>query len=97
MKCLGATDSFILNMFTMEAAFQGAAGGLLGTLLGFLVELARGSLSWGGYLFRYFPAADLGQVALLSFTVGIGIAIVAAIYPSWAASRMLPMDAMRVD
>jgi len=97
MKCLGATDSFILNMFTMEAAFQGAAGGLLGTLLGFLVELARGSLSWGSTLYRYFPAADLGQVALLSFAVGIGIAVVAAIYPSWAASRMLPMEAMRVD
>lgn len=97
MKCLGATDSFIMMLFTFEAAFQGAVGGVLGSVVGLAVELIRGSFTWGGHLWRNLPVVDLAQAGALAFAMGIGISIVASLYPSWAASRMLPMEAMRVD
>ena len=97
MKCLGATDRYILVQFMMEAALQGIAGGLLGMLAGFVIAAFKNALSFGGYLFAYWPGIDLMLIAFFSLSTGVVLAVLASIYPAWAASRMAPMDAMRVE
>ena len=97
MKCLGATDGFILTQFLMEAGIQGAAGGALGMLVGLLLSLAKGGWFFGGHLVWYFPAFGLLLCGLACIVAGLLLATLASIYPSWLASRMAPMEAMRVE
>lgn len=97
MKCLGATDSYILSQFMMEAALQGFFGGIAGVITGFLISTARCAMLYGEHLWRYFPAGDISLCALVSLVAGILLAALASTQPSWAASRMAPMEAMRVE
>ena len=97
MKCLGATDSFILIQFMMEAAMQGVVGGVLGMVIGFFLGILKTSFSYGLYPFFYFPLTALILCAVISLLIGIVLAVLASLYPSWAASRMAPMEAMRIE
>lgn len=97
MKCLGATDGFILQQFVLEAAIQGVVGGLCGMVIGFLIAILKNFLVLGSHEFVYFPAAGAALCAVSSALAGVLLAMIAAIYPSWAASRMAPMEAMRVE
>jgi hypothetical protein len=97
MKCLGATDGFILNQFLMEAAIQGLAGGVAGTLIGGVLSVLKCSVVFGGYLFIYFPAVGVLAAGGICMVAGAVLSTGASIYPSWMASRMAPMDAMRIE
>ena len=97
MKCLGATDSYILSQFMLEAALQGFFGGLIGVVLGFAIATVRSALAFGAHLWACFPTGDVALCALFSLAAGVLLAALASIQPSWAASRMAPMEAMRVE
>ena len=97
MKCLGATDRYILLQFMMEAALQGLAGGLVGVVLGFAIAFLRDVGICGGYLFTYWPGVALLLSAAFSLVVGVLLAVLASVQPSWSASRMAPMEAMRIE
>ena len=97
MKCLGATDRYILLQFMMEAALQGLAGGLVGVVLGFAIAFLRDVGICGGYLFTYWPGVELLLSAVFSLVVGVLLAVLASVQPSWSASRMAPMEAMRIE
>lgn len=97
MKCLGATDSYILMQFMLEAAMQGFTGGLFGVGIGFVIATLRGLTSFGSHLIAYWPWVDLVGSGIASLVAGVLLAILASIQPSWSASRMAPMEAMRVE
>lgn len=97
MKCLGATDGYILTQFLMEAGMQGVAGGVLGMFFGTLLALIMDGSAYGGHLFSYLPLMGLLVCAGLCVIAGFVLATLASIYPSWMASRMAPMDAMRIE
>lgn len=97
MKCLGATDGCILSQFMMEAALQGFLGGVLGATAGFLVAAARCATLYGSLFLRSFPAGGFITCFVSSVAVGILLSALASIQPSWSASRMAPMEAMRVE
>lgn len=97
MKCLGATDSFILKQFLIEAAIQGIVGGSLGMVIGLLITLTKDTLIFGGTVFTFFPALPVMWCCLFTVAVGVVLAMLASVYPSWAAARMAPMEAMRVE
>ncbi|MBR1837837.1 MAG: ABC transporter permease, partial [Kiritimatiellae bacterium] len=97
MKCLGATDGCILSLFMMEAAMQGFFGGLIGAATGLAAAIARDSFSCGAYLWRYMPWSALGACFLVSVAAGVLLSALASMQPSWSASRMAPMEAMRVE
>jgi hypothetical protein len=97
MKCLGATDGFILTQFLMEAGIQGAAGGALGMLIGVLFSLLKAGWLFDLHLLWYFPALGLVIAGAACVVIGLLLATIASIYPSWVASRMAPMEAMRVE
>ncbi|MGI5869818.1 MAG: ABC transporter permease [Kiritimatiellia bacterium] len=97
MKCLGATDSYILMQFMMEAGMQGFFGGLLGVVIGFVIATTRGFMAMGSHLAVYWPWGDLAICSVVSLLAGVLLAMLASIQPSWSASRMAPMEAMRVE
>jgi len=98
MKCLGAMDRSIMQMFVAEAVIQGVLGGVVGVALGLLLTLLRGFAEFGTLLGRGLEGwADLLGAAGLSLGVGVILAALAAVGPSWIASRLAPMEAMRVE
>ncbi len=97
MKCLGATDGFILKQFLIEAAIQGVIGGIAGMLIGILIAVIKSMVLYGGVIFVHFPGIQILVCAVVTVVVGIVLAMLASIYPARAAARMAPMDAMRVE
>jgi len=97
MKCLGATDGFILKQFVLEAGFQGLLGGVLGMGVGLVVAFLKNFIQLGSSTLTYFPVSHVLIVAFTAVVSGVILAMLAAIYPSWSASRMAPMEAMRVE
>ncbi len=97
MKCLGATDGFILKQFLIEAAIQGVIGGNAGMLIGILIAVIKSLILYGSVIFVHFPGIQILACAVVTVVIGIVLAMLASIYPARAAARMAPMDAMRVE
>jgi putative ABC transport system permease protein len=98
MKCLGAMDGSVMRIFVIEALIQGLIGGSLGLVVGVLLAVGRGYLEFGGHFgFAFAGWPDLLRALGLSLGVGVLLATLAAVAPSWVASRLAPMEAMRVE
>lgn len=98
MKCLGALNTFVIELFLLESLFLGGAGALVGIVLGSGLSLAAGMARFGAEnLLWYFPAAGFMAVVLGSMVLGMSLAVLGAIYPARVAARMEPVVAMRVD
>lgn len=97
MKCLGALNRFILKTYFIEASLQGIVGTLIGMIIGLVVGLLATLYSYHGYVFEFFPYVPIIKALIISFVVGTGMSIVAAIAPAqWAATKE-PVDAMRAE
>jgi putative ABC transport system permease protein len=97
MKCLGALDRFVLRLFILEAGMQGAAGAAAGALSGGSVALLGGWARFGGAAVAAVPAGDVLRSLAVATAVGIGLSLAGVLYPAWVASRMQPVEAMRVE
>lgn len=97
LKCLGATDSFILVQIIIEACIQGTIGGIAGVVIGLAAAVAGGVAQVGVRVFTTFDVSQILTASLLSLASGIFLAIIASLYPSARAARMAPMEAMRVE
>jgi hypothetical protein len=97
MKCLGATDGFIMINFILESAMQGFAGGVLGAIVGLLLGALRSGTTYGMISLGNLPVLTMVVTAVTAIVVGIVISILAAVYPAWVAARLAPMEAMRVE
>jgi cell division protein FtsX len=97
MKCLGALDGFIIKLFLIESLFQGVVGTVIGVMVGLLLSMAAASIGYGAFAWKNVPWAEVGRAAGICLAVGIVLTVAGALYPSWRAARMQPIEAMRVD
>ncbi len=97
LKCLGALDRFIVRIFVIEATMQGLAGGVVGALLGTLVALTASIFRFGSAAVSVMPWTDLGATIFYAVCTGTGLSLLGVLYPAIIASRMLPVEAMRVE
>jgi len=97
MKCLGALDSFIIKLFLLESSFQGTVGTVIGVIVGLMLTILMSLGSYGTVIFKHFPGIEIIKWGALSILIGSSLSVVAAIYPAYAAARMEPVDAMRVE
>jgi len=98
LKCLGALDSFVVRLFLIENAFIGALASFLGALLGVLLALLQAGAALEFALLD--PAVCFTAFAYSvprAIALGTVLTILASLYPTYVASRMRPVDAMRVD
>jgi cell division protein FtsX len=97
MKCLGAMDGFIATIFIAEASLIGILGGIAGALLGTLAGLTRVAWALGFQSLDPIAPSAIGLIVLQGVLAGWLLTVLSSIYPSFAAARMPPMAAMRVD
>lgn len=98
LKCLGARNRFVVRLFMVESVLVGFAGSLTGALIGYVLALFQAGtvlefrlLTWSdsaGTLIQWLPVCLVG---------GVVLTVLAAIYPTYVAARMKPVDAMRLE
>jgi ABC-type lipoprotein release transport system permease subunit len=102
MKAIGAEDREIKLIFFVEAGLIGLAGGVLGALAAWGIDVAANRIAYHYFLkprgvsfvsfFALPPYLWLGAIAF-----AIVIAIIAALYPAARAARIDPVRALRHD
>jgi putative ABC transport system permease protein len=108
LKALGMKGRTVLSIFLTEAAIIGILGGIIGVAIGWvLANVVSGIfVGGGGILGANQPLAAGGlsitpvlTLPLILGAVGFGVivAVVFAIYPSWRASKLKPVDALRYE
>ena len=97
LKCLGALDRFVVRIFLIEATVQGAIGAFCGVLLGFAIGLIVTMGKFGMLTFYFLPLRDMVLGGLMALVIGVVIAVLGSVYPVYAAARMSPVEAMRLD
>jgi len=97
LKCLGALDGSIMLMFVLEASILGVFGGIVGSLLGFLIGFGRMAVSLGHIAISSLPLLRILSFIGVSTLLGIILAALASVYPSFKAARLAPMEAMRIE
>jgi hypothetical protein len=97
MKCLGAMDGFILKAFLIESGSVGFVGAVCGALLGVLIVLLQGSVTYGGTFWNALPGGDLALAGLAALGCGILLTVFGALLPAYKAARMHPIEAMRLE
>jgi ABC-type antimicrobial peptide transport system permease subunit len=98
LKCLGAIDAFVVRLFLIENAFVGALASLLGALIGCVLAFVQfGAVFEFGVMSWSLCLNALGIGIVKAVVLGTGLTLLASIYPTYVASRMRPVDAMRVE
>ncbi len=87
-RAVGAARRHIASQFLVESAAMGFIGGILGASAGVLVIVAVSANK------QWTPVLD-AQVPLLAPVAGAVVGLVAGLYPSWRASTLEPVDALR--
>ena len=110
LKSMGATSRSIMRIFVFEGVIIGVLGTAIGVLSGLLVALNLEPIvslvqkvtgfelfSKDIYYLDHFPSQVItSDVVLISITAVL-ISFAATLYPSWAASRLLPAEALRYE
>ncbi|MBI4439725.1 ABC transporter permease [Candidatus Woesearchaeota archaeon] len=95
MKSVGARNNHIFGLFLIESGMLGAAGGIIGVLLGVglskFVEIVVGSALGTGLLKASFSIPIIIASVAFSFLVGS----LSGFFPAYQASKLKPVEALR--
>ncbi|MGA3090740.1 MAG: FtsX-like permease family protein [Terriglobales bacterium] len=102
LMSLGTKKKQIRRVFIAQGVLIGVIGTAIGLVLGYAMSYAGGhyhfiALSAEVYSIDYVPFAPRLIDGVLVALVSVGISLVATIYPSWSAARILPAEALRYE
>jgi lipoprotein-releasing system permease protein len=102
LMSLGTKKAQIRRVFIAQGVLIGVIGTAIGLVMGYAISWTGGhyhfiSLSAEVYSIDYVPFAPRLGDGIIVALVSIGISFVATIYPSWAAARILPAEALRYE
>ena len=97
MKCLGALDSVILRILTMEALIQGFVGSVAGMLIGLLMAFLHFNIYFGLIVYENVDLASVLGKIVVSVLVGCTLSFIGVAYSALVVARMQPTEALRVD
>jgi putative ABC transport system permease protein len=94
-KAVGATNGMVMRQFLLEAGTLTLLGGIAGIIVGILMSYLMAVLM--EYLgFDWDFVISVASV-LLAVGVSILTGVIFGLYPSWKASRLNPIDALRYE
>src|SRR6202041_2376854 len=99
---MGTRKSQVRRIFVAQGVLIGVVGTAIGLVLGYALSWAGGhyhllSLAPEVYSIDYVPFAPRAMDGVLVALVAIGISLIATLYPSWSAARILPAEALRYE
>jgi lipoprotein-releasing system permease protein len=102
LMSMGTRKSQVRRLFITQGLLIGVIGTAIGLILGYALSWAGGhyhllSLAPEVYSIDYVPFAPRAMDGALVALVAIGISLVATLYPSWSAARILPAEALRYE
>jgi lipoprotein-releasing system permease protein len=102
LMSMGTRKSQVRRVFIAQGVLIGLIGTAIGLVLGYLLSWAAGhyhflSLSPEVYSIDYVPFAPRALDGVLVAAIAVGISFIATVYPSWAAARILPAEALRYE
>jgi lipoprotein-releasing system permease protein len=102
LMSMGTRKSQVRRVFIAQGVLIGIVGTAIGLCLGFGLSWLSGhyhllSLSPEVYSIDYVPFAPRLMDGVLVAIVAIGVSLVATIYPSWSAAKILPAEALRYE
>jgi lipoprotein-releasing system permease protein len=102
LMSMGTKKSQVRRMFIAQGALIGIIGTAIGLVLGYTLSWVGGhyhllSLAPEVYSIDYVPFASRAMDGVLVAFVSIGVSLVATLYPSWSAARILPAEALRFE
>src|SRR5580692_6875726 len=99
LMSLGVKPAQIRRIFLMQGFLISVVGTGLGLVLGYLLSWAGGhyhfALSAEVYSIDYLPFAPRLMDGILVTVLSLGVSLLATIYPSSSAARVLPAEALR--
>jgi putative ABC transport system permease protein len=97
MRCIGASPSHVFRIVLTETVTLCLAGGVAGVVIGALGASVADTL-----IRSVLPYAPVGKMVVydpsvfgVTLAVAVGIGALAGLYPSWRASHVPPMEAVR--
>jgi lipoprotein-releasing system permease protein len=102
MMSFGVEPGQVRRIFLLQGFLISVIGTLLGLILGYLASWAGGHyhfihLSAEIYSIDTLPFAPRALDGVIVAAVSIGISLLATLYPSSAAARVLPAEALRYE
>ena len=97
LQAIGTSDRQIMMVFILEAGIMAGLGGLMGLMGGIsltwvLMKLGFSSLGTGQWVWTFWlPRQRIGPILLL----GVGAAMIGALYPLLKASRISVVEALK--
>ncbi len=102
LMSMGTRKAQVRRIFISQGLLIGVVGTAIGLVLGYALSWAGGhyhllSLAPEVYSIDYVPFAPRAMDGVLVALVAVGISLVATLYPSWSAARILPAEALRYE
>jgi putative ABC transport system permease protein len=91
LRTNGWSRSNVLSLVTIESAYLGLLSGVVGCVLAFALTQIANQFLGGGLSLQFSPKL-IGLGLALSVVMGT----LGGLYPAWKASRLVPMDAIRL-
>jgi lipoprotein-releasing system permease protein len=102
LKAMGATKRSIMRIFILEGTIIGAFGTAIGAAFGWGMCLVLGryqfiKLNPDVYYISTLPVKMVASDIVIIVVCSLLLCLLATIYPSWQASRMDPVEALRYE
>ncbi len=102
LKSMGATSESVMKIFVYQGLLSGLIGTALGCLLGYVLCWSQLHYQWFSlpsdiYFINSLPVEMKVLDFLLIGFAGVALCFIATIYPSWAASKLDPVQAIRYE
>jgi lipoprotein-releasing system permease protein len=110
LRTMGATRGSVMRVFVISGASVGVLGTVLGAVLGISfasnIDLIRvwlegltGAELWAAEIrfLSHLPARIEGDEVIAVVLMALALSFLATLYPSWRASRLDPVEALRYE
>jgi lipoprotein-releasing system permease protein len=102
LMSFGVRVDQVRRIFLMQGLLISVIGTALGLVLGYALSWVGGHyrfihLDASVYSIDYLPFAPRAIYAVVVGAVSIGVSLLATLYPSWSAAKVLPAEALRYE
>jgi lipoprotein-releasing system permease protein len=102
LMSMGTRKWQVRRIFTYQGLLIGVIGTVIGLIVGYVLSYAGGHYQWiklsaEVYSIDYVPFAPKAVHGVIVAGTAIAVSLLATVYPSWSAARILPAEALRYE